>query len=391
MEETQRQRQRKQWLEGLAALFLLIGCLYFVYWLFVGRFYESTDDAYVGGNLVEVMPQINGQVIQILADETDLVTKGQPVVVLDKADAEIGLKNAESRLAETVRQVAELYKRVAELQANLQMQQANFEKAKEAYQRRQGLVATKTISIEELRNSKLNLDSAIASLNSAQDQLAAALVLVGNTDLYHHPQVQQASIELRDAYLNWRRTVIYAPATGYVAKRPVNVGEHVTPSTVLMVIAPLNQIWVDANFKESQLRNIRIGQPATMTADAYGSSVVYHGKVVGLSPGTGSTFDLLPPQNATGNWIKIVQRLPVRIAVDPQQLMKYPLRLGLSMTVTINTYHRHGAVLMQVPQKKVIYQTQDFNEDVQAANQLIDKILQSNAANISYSPPPTSE
>ncbi len=376
--------KRNLLLTEAAIVFLLLGIIWLAYWAFYGRFYENTDDAYVNGNLVQIMPQISGQVTSIRADETDLVTKGEWVVSLDKADAVIALQMAEEQLAQTVRQVDQLYQNINQLKANVVVQQDNLERVQEDYKRRSELVVNKVISREELQHAKLTADSAVASLALAQAQLDAQVALVSNSDLYHHPQVLAAATQLRNAYLAWRRTTIYAPETGYIAKRPVQVGEQVTPNTVLMVMVPLNQIWVDANYKESQLKNIRIGQPVEVTADAYGNGIKFKGTVIGLNPGTGSTFDLLPPQNATGNWIKIVQRLPVRIAIDPEQLKKYPLRLGLSVTVNIDSHNRNGATLTQLPQAKIIYQTKDYSTDLQQVNDLINKILQANAKNVSY-------
>ena len=375
--------QRKRWLVNLSLLFLSLGVIYLIYWTLVGRFYETTDDAYVSGNLVQVMPQISGQVTEILADETDHVVKGQPLIYLDKADAEIALKRAEAQLATTVRQVRNYYHQVDEMQANVALQTATLEKNKADYARRQKLVVNKFISSEDLQHSKIAVDQAAAALQLAKNQLASAISSVSNTDLYHHPRILEAAVQVRNTYLNWRRTIIYAPETGYVAKRNVEVGQQVSPNTILMVIVPLNQIWVNANFKESQLKNMRIGQPVDLISDTYGSSVNFAGEIVGLSPGAGNTFDLLPPQNATGNWIKIVQRLPVRISIDKNQLDKHPLQLGLSMTVTVNTHNRHKPILAATTQQKIIYRTENYNVDTQRANQIIAEILKNNAENVS--------
>lgn len=374
---------RKRLLLGLSGVFLLLGMVYLFYWLLWGRYEETTDDAYVSGNSVQVMSHIPGRVTQISAEETDLVKKGEIVVQLDKADAEIALKLAQAQLGLIVRQVSRYYDEVNQLKANVQAQQDNFERATEDYKRRQGLVVNKSISEEDLRHAKIALDSARDAVTVAKQQLAGAITLVGNTDLYHHPQVEQAIVNVRNAYLQWRRTTVYAPVTGYVAKRPVQVGQQINTNTILMVIVPLEQVWVDANFKESQLKNIRIGQSAEAISDAYGSGVKYKGTVIGLNPGTGSAFDLLPPQNATGNWIKIVQRLPVRIGLDKEQLKRYPLRKGLSMTVTVNTRNRKGEVLEQDSSTKVIYESADDSADLQEADKIIDNILNDNAKNTS--------
>lgn len=384
----QNNHQRKRWLKRLTLGFLIIGFIYSFYWLVIGRFYETTDDAYVSGNLIEVMPQISGHVTAILADETDRVTKGQPLVTLDRADSYIALKNAESQLALTARQVSQLYKNADQLKSSLVVAEENMKKAEEDYHRRKGLVVNKTISEEDLRHAKIAFETSTASYDQAKSQLAAAVSLIGNTDLYHHPLIQQSEVNLRNAFLSWERTTIFAPENGYVAKRPVEVGQQVTPNTILMIIVPLDQIWVNANFKESQLRHFRINQPVELISDVYGSGITFKGSLIGINPGTGSAFDLLPPQNATGNWIKIVQRLPVRISVDPEQLKKYPLQIGLSMTATVNTRDRSGKRLTQLPQKKIVYQTKDYSSDLNKADQTIDQILNENAQNVSYSATP---
>lgn len=374
-----RKSNRKLWLGIVVLAFLLAGLGYGVFYFLFGQFYVSTDNAYVAGNSVQIMPQITGHVTQILADETGLVVKGDPIVLLDKADAGIALENAKAQLATTVRQTKQLYKNVDELKANLALQQANLEKLQGDLQRRQQLAAKNVIPYETLAHSQSDVKQAQAAVDSAQEQLAAAIALVSNSDLYHHPNVQQAIVALRNAYLNFQRTTIYAPETGYVAKRSVQVGQEVNSNTVLMIIIPINQVWVNANFKETQLANIRIGQRARLTSDAYGSQIVYKGTVVGLSPGTGSAFDVLPPQNATGNWIKIVQRLPVRIEIDADQLKKYPLRIGLSMTVKVDVHDRSGKVLSQIPERKVIYETKNYSDQLKNADTLANDIFKANA------------
>ncbi len=377
-------QKRQRLLINLTAFFLLLGLIYLLYWLFIGQFYESTDDAYVGGNLVQVMPQISGKVTEILADETDLVAKGEPLITLDKTDAAIALRNAEAQLAINARQVSQLYQDVARAQANVSLKQKNLEKTQQDLERRQGLVVNKTISSEDFQHAQIEAASAKYALELAKNQLASAEALVANTELYHHPVILQAEVRLRNAYLTLQRTSIYAPESGYVAKRAVEVGQQINPNRILMIIVPLNQVWINANFKESQLKHIRIGQPVQIISDIYGSAVKYQGTVVGLSPGTGSVFDLLPPQNATGNWIKIVQRLPVRITINPEQLKKYPLRIGLSVVVTIDTRNRNGAILTPLAPRKVIYETKDFSTDLKQADEVIKKILQGSTKNLSY-------
>lgn len=373
--------RRKYWLTLLSIFFICVLFVWLIYWFFSGQYYVSTDDAYVNGNLVQVMSRIPGHVTQILADETELVVKGQPLVVLDKANATIALENAKAQLALTSRQVSQLYQNVDQLQANVKVAQSAYDQAKEDYLRRKGLNVKLAISVEDLRHAQLAEQATADALEQAKHQLASATNLVQNVDLYHHPEILQSMVNFQNAYLTWKRTTIYAPDTGYVAKRNVQLGEHVTANSVLMIVVPLNQIWVDANFKESQIKYIRIGQKATLVSDVYGRSITYHGIVVGLNPGAGNTFDLLPPQNATGNWIKITQRLPVRIAINKKELKKYPLRIGLSMRVTIDTHRRDGDVLARAPHFRVVYSTNDESAYLTEANQSIGAILKSNAEN----------
>lgn len=373
--------QRKRWLIRLGTLFLISGLFFIFYWLGNSYFYETTEDAYVAGNQIQVMSQISGHVTQIFADETNFVKKGQPLVTLNKADVYIALKNAESQLALTTRQVAQQYQNVEQLHANYVMQELNLSKAQEDLRRRQGLVINKAISREDIQHAKLAVNSANAAVSLAKNQLDAGIDMVANSDLYHHPQVLQAENNFRNAYLNWQRTTINAPETGFIAKRMVQVGQHIDMNSVLMVLVPLNQVWVVANYKESQLSNIRIGQSANVIADAYGNDVKFKGTVVGLNPGAGNSFDLLPPQNATGNWIKIVQRLPVRIAIDAKQLAEHPLRIGLSMTVKVNTHNRARSELVRSKNDSNIYQTTDDISLLKQADQLINTILLANAKN----------
>lgn len=365
---------------GATSVFLFLTFLYAIY-LFVEYTQISTDDAYVQGNLVPVMSQVPGQVATISIDETASVTKGQSILTLDNLDATINLNTAKTELALAVRQVSQLFHHIDELRANLSIAQNNLDKATEDLERRKGLV-NKSISTEDLNHAQTAENSAKNTFESVKQELISARALVGNTDLYNHPQVKKAAIQLQNAYLNWKRTCIYAPETGYVAKRVVQVGQQISPNSVLMIIVPLDQVWINANFKESQLKNIRVGQPVEVITDAYGSGVIFHGKVAGLSPGTGTTFDLLPPQNATGNWIKVVQRLPVRITIDNKDLKKYPLRIGLSTVVKINTKNREGEVLTSNQPSKIIYASQNVHESFEEADQLIKKILQENADNI---------
>jgi membrane fusion protein (multidrug efflux system) len=373
---------RKHILILLSVVFLIIAIIWLVYYLLVGQFQEYTDDAYVDGNLVRIMPQVPGTVTGINTDDTQLVEQGQTIVKLDEADMAIALARAEANLANTVRKVRQLYDDASQAQSNLVLRRADLENAQTDLQRRQGLVGERAISREELQHYLTTETTAQASYDLAQAKLSAAVAQVENTTLYNHPLVQQAKVNVQNAYLNFYRTTIIAPVTGYVAKRTVQVGQQVTPGTSMMAVAPLNEIWINANYKESQLERLRIGQEVTLKVDAY-DGVVFHGKIQGLSAGTGSAFDLLPPQNATGNWIKIVQRVPVRVLLDPEEIKKHPLRIGLSVRVTTHTFGLKGDVLTTTPNTKTIYQTNVFENELTPANKIIEDIIHANAPDTS--------
>jgi membrane fusion protein (multidrug efflux system) len=372
-----KQRRRKYILGMLALIFILLAIIWFIYWLVWGQFHEYTDDAYVDGNLVRLMSQVPGTVVSINTDDTQMVSQGQTLVKLDETDTRIFLERAQSKLAETVRQVRQLYENVQQTQAAIILRQANLKKAKFDLGRRQGLVQERAISREEMQHYLLAVDAAQAEYEVAKARYHAALSLVENTNLYHHPLVESAKVNLKNAYLNFYRTTIISPVT-------VQVGQQVSLRTALMAVVPLNEIWVEANYKESQLARLRIGQKVVLTADAYGG-IQFNGTVHGISAGTGSAFDLLPPQNATGNWIKIVQRVPVRIDLDAEQLKKHPLRIGLSMRVTTNTFDTKGNILTQAPEVKPVFSTLIFNNQLQAADKLITAILHANAPDVSLS------
>src|SRR6267142_1380423 len=316
--------KRRPALLSLAAAFIVAAAAVAGWWWFDGRWTTSTDDAYVQGNLVQLTPQIPGIVIRINADDTALVREGDPVVVLDAADTQTALDD------------------------------------------------------EDLKHAQAQVETAVAALKVAEQQLAASEATVSRTTVATHPDVKQAAAKLRQSYLAAQRASVLAPVTGYVAKRSVQLGQQVAPGAPLLAIVPLVDVWVDANFKESQLRDVRIGQPVTLSADLYGGAILYHGSVIGLAPGTGSAFALLPPQNATGNWIKIVQRLPVRIRLDPQELAAHPLRVGLSMNASIDTHDRSGPVLASIPPTQPVAATQAYERVLADAGRLEREIVQAN-------------
>ncbi|HLQ01389.1 MAG TPA: efflux RND transporter periplasmic adaptor subunit [Burkholderiales bacterium] len=373
--------RRKLLVSLVLGAFAAIGIAFAFWWFTAGRYYESTDDAYVGGNLVQITPQVPGMVLAIHADDTDFVRMGQTLVELDKADSRVALDQAEAQLARTVRTVRNLVASTAELESNVELRRSDLDKAERDLARRNELAATGAVSGEELQHARDAVAGAKATWNAAKRQLAAQSALVDHTTIEDHPDVQNAVARVREAYLAAARTELPAPVSGFVARRAVQVGQRVSPGTPLMTVVPLDQVWVDANFKEGQLANLRAGQPVKLLADAYGRSVEYHGQLVGFGAGTGSAFALLPAQNATGNWIKVVQRVPVRIALDPQELQQHPLQIGLSMQVDVDTHERAGERLPKVSRAPA-YETRAFARTDQLADQRIAEIIASNGGNL---------
>ncbi|AVX88720.1 efflux RND transporter periplasmic adaptor subunit [Pseudomonas sp. AO-1] len=381
--DTGNPRKRKFMLLVLAIVVLLAGAGVWAYHEFIGRFNESTDDAYVNGNVVEITPLVTGTVVSIGADDGDLVHEGQVLVNFDPNDAEVGLQSAQAKLARTVRQVRGLYSNVDGMKAQVNAQQAEVQKAQDNYNRRKNLAAGGAISQEELSHARDDLTSAQNALANARQQLKTTSALVDDTVVSSHPDVMSAAADLRQAYLTNARSTLIAPVTGYVAKRTVQLGQRVQPGTALMAVIPLDQLWIDANFKETQLRDMRIGQPVDIESDIYGSSVKYSGTVDSLGAGTGSAFALLPAQNATGNWIKIVQRVPVRIHINAEELAKHPLRVGLSTNVEVNLHDQSGPVLAQQPPQKASFSTNVYDRQLAEADAMIAQLIHDNSAAVS--------
>lgn len=369
--------KRKRWLGLVVGGFVAIGFAYAAYWAIHLRYLQSTDDAYVGGNIVQITPQIAGTVVAVGADDTAFVKAGQTLVRLDQADAQVALEQAEAQLGRAVREVRSLFATSGQLQAAVTMRQSDVAKAKEDLARRERLAGSGAISKEDVQHARDAARSAEAALVAAQQELAANRARVDRTTVENHPDVKNAAARVHDAYLNYARTALPAPVAGYVAKRSVQLGQRVTPGMPLMAVIPLDQVWVDANFKEAQLAAMRVGQPVELTADIYGSKVIYHGRVAGFGAGTGAAFALLPAQNATGNWIKIVQRVPVRIVLDRRELAEHPLQIGLSMQVEVDTHERGGERLPQIAQSTV-YSTDVFHSIEELADTRVRAVIAAN-------------
>ena len=384
--------KRKFLLIGLTVFFLIAGIAYGAYWALHGRYFEETDDAYVQGNLIQITPQVAGTVLSIAAQDTDLVKAGQTLVTLDPSDAKVAMDQAKAQLAQTVREVRTLYANNGSLQANVALRQADAARSaaevarlQDDVLRRQSLTATGAVSKEEMQHALAALTSAKSALaatkaavTAAQEQLMSNRSLTEGTSVEEHPNVQRAAARLREVYLAVRRADLPSPVTGYVARRSVQVGQRIAPGTPLMAVIPLDEVWVDANFKEVQLREMRIGQPVSLTADVYGKKVEYHGKIAGFGAGTGAAFALLPAQNATGNWIKVVQRVPVRISLDANELHAHPLRIGLSMIAEVDLHDQDGKILSDSVNTAPVSTTAVFQQDDQGADQLIDQIITAN-------------
>jgi membrane fusion protein (multidrug efflux system) len=383
---------RKKVLLSLAGLVVVVGLAWTAYEWLVASHYESTDNAYVQGNVIQITPQIGGTVLAILADDTDYVKLGQALVKLDPADVVVALDQARANLAQVVRQVRTLYANNGSLGAQITLRESDVAKAQveiaratDDLNRRQSLIKNGAVSKEDLNhaqtqlaNGKSALAAAQAGLAVAREQLVSNQTMTDGTTVERHPSVLAAAAKVREAWLASQRMSLPAPVEGYVARRSVQLGQRVAAGTPLMSIVPMNQMWVDANFKEVQLRNIRIGQSVKLTADLYGKKLEYKGRVAGLGMGTGSAFALLPAQNATGNWIKVVQRVPVRVALDAAEVAKNPLRVGLSMEATVDVSQQGGKALADAPRAAALTQTTVFETLGSGADEEVRKIIAAN-------------
>jgi membrane fusion protein (multidrug efflux system) len=385
------QRTRRR---GLAWLAFLVGLFAAGWWIseLLVADTVATDNAYVQGNVVVVTPQVAGTVLSIQAEETHRVEAGQVLVSLDATDAGNTLKHKAARLARVVRETRAMYPKANTLRSTLAIRQSAVKRARmelvhseEKLERRQALQASGVLPREELQDAKAHHDAAQSelaaaesSVEAAREELKAQLALTTGVVIQRHPMIEEAAVEMREAWLAVKRCQVRAPLAGYIARRNVQIGQRVGAGAALMSIVALDKLWVEANFKENQLRDVRIGQPASLTADLYGQDVVYKGQVVGIGIGTGSAFALLPPQNATGNWIKILQRVPVRIALDPKTLAEHPLRLGLSMRVVVDTRNRSGPMLSIAAQEIPAVETKIFDSLSAGAEEAVQEVIDAN-------------
>ncbi|HEY8587153.1 MAG TPA: efflux RND transporter periplasmic adaptor subunit [Rhodanobacter sp.] len=371
-------RKRRRALLIVTAIFIVSAVLWFLLWLFVLSTRVVTDNAYVGGNQVAISAQVPGTVVAILADDTEHVDAGQVLVKLDSTDADTRLALARSALAQAVRGVRQQTSSASSADAQVVAAGLELKKAEADLQRRVPLIAAQAESPEIVQHLRDGIAQARAALKAAEAQAAAAHAATEGTDVAHNPAVLQARANFRAAWVAAQRNAIYAPVSGYVAQRSVQLGNSVQPGQQLMTVVPLHDLWIDANFKESQLRHIRIGQPAKIVSDVYGGGVEFHGKVIGLGAGTGSAFSLLPAQNATGNWIKVVQRVPVRISLDNHELDKHPLRIGLSSKTTIDITDDRGEMLATRAIQPPVAQTDVYDRMASQADEEAEQIIRAN-------------
>jgi membrane fusion protein (multidrug efflux system) len=371
-------RARRLSLLGLGAVVLLCAVGYAGYWFFDARYFESTDDGYVNGDVVQVTSEVPGTVLSLDVDDTQLVHEGQPLLQLDPADAKIAEENAKADLARAVRQVRGLFAQGQELRAQIEQREQASRTADDDLMRRGTLIEDGAISAEELSHARDAVTTTRANVAAARQQLSQTVAQIDGTTIANHPQVRAAAAAVRNAALALHRTELDSPVGGVVAKRSVQVGQRVAAGTPLLAVVPLENVWVDANFKEVQLERMRTGQPVTVRTDLYGHQVTYHGHVAGIAAGSGNAFALLPSQNASGNWIKIVQRVPVRILLDPNELLAHPLRIGLSTTVRVDLHNASGP-LLSTAVRNVPLPKQTSAGDDPAVDVLIASIIADNA------------
>ena len=377
-ESAQRSETRRKGFLLFGAIIVIGGLAYGAWWWISSRFSESTDDAYVAGNIVSVTSRENATVTALYADNTQQVRQGQLLIEMDPSVAEVSMRAAEANLARAARAVRGTFASADSYSAQLAQAEVALAQAKSDYQRRQAALAG-AVSGEELGHARDAVQAAEAAVNSARGGLAQAQSGIAGVDVAHNPDVLAAEAQLRAAAIALAHMKIVAPVDGVIAQRAAQVGQRVAAGTPLMAIVPLTHVWIDANFKEVQLSKMRMGQPVAVTTDIYGSSVVYHGRVVGLGAGSGNAFAVLPPQNASGNWIKIVQRVPVRIALDADELKDHPLRVGLSVSADVDVHDQSGPLVGDAPPQGVM--RGDAGDDIKAeTDALIARILADNGA-----------
>lgn len=369
----QNRRKKLAWIYGAVCFVILLILL--LLWLFIFRFREYTDDAYVEGNQVAITPLRPGFITAIHSDDTFLVKQGQLLIELDRTDALIALEQRKEELAQAVRKICQSFHQVFTYEADIEIKKAELIKAGQDFEHRYNVLDAGGVSLEDYEHAVAALRASYYALRFAESLYEEALAYVQGTSIRSHPSVQAAAEAVREAWVQLYRCKIYAPVEGLTAQRKIQVGMWVNAGQPLFSVIPLNQIWVNANFKETQLRKMRIGQKVKLTSDLYGDGVVFHGVVVGLPGGAGNAFSLLPPQNLSGNWIKIVQRLPVRVCLDPEELKAHPLRIGLSMEAVVDLHDQQGLLVPTSNVGSPTYSTSIFEKEETGDHEVVDLII----------------
>ena len=373
------QKKRNHILLFLALFFILSGAAYLFYYYTYSRFYESTDNAYVGQNIVYVTPQVSGNVDAIYVSEMQNVKAGEKMAHLDSRDAQLAFLSAKEALAQSVRQIKQTKMLQEEAKNAISLAQVNLDKTKADLERNKFLLSKGAITGEKFQNLEFAKDAADANLQMANKKLLSIDALLKDKDISKNPEIQNAILRVQKTYLDLKRCDILAPVSGMIAKKNLSLGESVTSNATILSIVPQEDFWVDANFKETQLQHIRIDQDVKLVSDLYGQDMTFHGKIVGIAAGTGAVFSLLPAQNASGNWIKIVQRVPVRISLDPKEVKTHPLQVGNSMSVTVDLHKQNGGFLKRVASKdenNLNYKLYDNSEN--EAKAVVKEIIEQN-------------
>lgn len=375
--QPQSRRRFRLWL--VTGVAVLLGLVYGLYWWHVPRHFVMTNDAYITGNIVPLKAQTSGTVVDVRVDDTQFVHQGDVLVRLDGLQTQISLERAQANLADSVRQIETLFGHADTLRQKLAGKEAVLDRSQHDLARYRSVAHEGAVSAQQLEDSEYQIREQEADVRQARAEWAAAEALIQKTTPADNPKVLQAVAELKQAYLDHVRQQIVAPLSGFVAKRGIQPGEQVRPETPLLAIVPLDYLWVEANFLETELANVQPGQPVEITVDLYGSKALYHGEVLGLGAGTGSVFGLLPPDNATGNYIHIVERVPVRISLQAEELKAKPLRPGLSATVRIDTRQPGRSVLQPLTTTPATaYKTEAYDHQLEGVEAMARKIIADN-------------
>lgn len=370
--------KRKKIATIFSSVCIALALAFFFFWLLYLRFIEYTDDAYVEGNQVYITPLRPGFITAIHSDDTYLVKKGQVLIDLDKTDAAIALNQAKKNLAQVVREVCQMFHQVFVYEAEIEVKKAEYIKSAQDFEHRRDVIDEGGVSVEDFEHAIAALSSSFYSLQMTELLYEKALSIVQGTSIKGHPLVLEAADRVRDAWVQLYRCRIYSPVEGLVAQRKIQVGMWADIGQLLMSVIPLDQIWVNANYKETQLKHMRIGQPVKITSDLYGNDVVFHGTIAGLPGAAGNAFSLLPPQNLSGNWIKIVQRVPVRVSLDAEEIKRHPLRIGLSMEAIVDLRNQTGLLVPETNEGSPKYETPIYEWEEKGDEEAIGLILNEN-------------